>query len=360
MIAPEVLAFASVVVGIAGAGLALAVVAAKIVRAQRQRATAAAVAPHRAALLLVASGEDDDDLGVAHLLGVPSRSWRRLAPAVVAMLSKVRGEPANDLVRVLRERGDLDRALAHLRSRSAVRRARAVHLLGLAHDPAHAPHLLPLLSDRSAEVRLVTVRALGAIGEPATAPDILRALGGDNGQVGVPALLAAEALLSLGPGTASALREGLTSDHAVVRDVAARVIGHSNVSSAAPRLRELLDGDPDTQVRITAAGALGLIGGPEDFAALAASTGTAAPATLRRACAAALGELGHPLAVGPLLALLADPDRRLAHIAGSALVRLGPQGLAALQDVGADGWAGRAAQAALAAARLRGILPVGA
>jgi len=343
----------SVVVALTAVGLTVLVVVAKLVRTHRERATEAALAPHRMPLLILGSGEDDDGAAMAHLLAVDHQAWRTVGPAVTAMLAKVRGEPVEDLVLVLREHGDVDRALAELGSRSVVTRARAAYLLGLVRDRSHVPHLLPLLRDRSAEVRLVAVRALGAIGDPVAAGDVLRALHSVRGHVGVPAFLAAEALLSLGTGGAAALREGLDSDDPIVRNAAALVSGHGTFVSSAPRLRELVDADPDPEVRATAAAALGCVGGADDVPTLARHTAVGEPVELRRTCAAALGEVGHPLAADTLTGLLADPDRRLAQIAADALVQLGPTGIAQLAGVPDGTPAAPAARGALQLARLR-------
>lgn len=352
MISTAALAAAFAAIMVAALGLAVLIVAARATRLLREKAAEAAVAPHRTAMIVVGSDEDTDGEGLAHLLGVDHDSRRRLGPAVVAMLSKVRGRPAEDLATVLREHGHIDSALSRLRSRSLVRRAGAAHLLGLVKDPDHVEQLLPLLEDRSWEVRMVTVRALGAIGDPQAAPGILNALRPIRGHVGVPAYIAAEAVLSMGDGAAYAVRDGLNSPDAVVRNACALVAGQSNLSSATGRLRELLATDADLEVRVSAATALGLIGGAEDMGALASATVAGEAPMLRRTAAAALGYLGDTRAADALLALLADADRRLAEIAARALIRLGPTGLARLVEVPGDGPAGRVARSALAAARL--------
>lgn len=253
---------------------------------------------------------------------------------------------------MLRAHGDVGRAVAQLGSRSVIRRVRAAHVLGLVRDPDHVPDLIPLLSDGSAEVRLVAVRALGAIGDPAAAASVLAALSPVRGQVGVPASAAAEALVAMGSGTGQAVRAGLRSPDPVVRAVACLVAGRSTLVAAAVEMRELLDRDPDSEVRVTAAVALGLVGGPQDVETLSRHTTVDTPAPLRRTCAAALGDLGHPLAVEAVLPLLASRDRRLAEISAQSLIRLGPVGLTRLAEVPDAGAAGRAARAALAAARL--------
>ena len=352
MITQGVLLATTLAVALTAVALALLVVLAKVLRTRREHAGEALLVPHRLPLLMVGAGEDDDGSALAHLLTVEDRAWQRLAPAVVAMLSKVRGAPAEDLVFVLREHGQVARALADLRSRSVITRARAIHLLGLVRDRDHVPHLIPLLSDPSPEVRLVAVRALGAIGDPAAALDVLRALHSVHGHVGVPAYLVAEALLTMGTGSAEALHEGLDSDEATIRNAAALVAGRGTFVSSAPRLRQLLEADPDPEVRTTAAVSLGLVGGADDVAALARHTAGSEATSLRRTCAAALGELGHPLGADSLVALLGDPDRRLAEISADSLVRLGRPGVSRLEEVG-DGDAGRAARSALALARLR-------
>lgn len=108
MISASLLIVTNLVVALTAVGLALVVVVAKLGRARRERTTRTVVTPHRLPLLVVGSGEDDDGAALAHLLSVDSRTWRRLGAAVVALLSKVRGAPAEDLVLVLREHGEVE------------------------------------------------------------------------------------------------------------------------------------------------------------------------------------------------------------------------------------------------------------
>lgn len=352
MITPGVLTVVTVSVTTVALLLTAFVVGARLLRLRRQRRAAAALAPHRMALLAVGAGEDQDGLGLAHLLCVDERSWQSVGLSVVAMLGKVRGEPADRLVTVLRQHGDIDRAVAELRSRSMIRRARAAHVLGLVRDPAHVEDLGDLLSDRSAEVRLVAVRALGAIGDPSAADEVLATVSAVRGRVGVPAYVVAEALVAMGAGTNESVLHGLHNKDPVVRTVAALVAGHITLVSAARSLRELLEHDSDFDVRLTASVALGQVGGPEDVDSLSRHTSPWTSAPLRRTCAAALGEVGNALAVGVLVPLLADPDRRLAEIAAQSLIRLGPEGADRLAQTTAGTPPGRVARAALAVARL--------
>jgi HEAT repeat protein len=136
--------------------------------------------------------------------------------------------------------------------------------------------------------------------------------------------------------------------------VATLVAAEGALSTTAPRLRLLLAGEPELDVRVSAARALGIVGGADDVAALSALTAAGQPTELRRAAVQALGELGHPDAAPVLSGLLSDPDIRLAQHCGDALVRLGPAGVRALLDAeDGTGPAARAAAGALAMARLR-------
>lgn len=358
MILPSVLVALTVAVTAVALVLAVFVVGVRLVRLGRERKAAGLLAPHRLALLAVSAGEDDDGEGLAHLRNVEPSSWHDVGPTVTDTLAKLRGQPADDLVSVLRHHGDIDRAVSDLRSGSVVRRARAAHLLGLVRDPERVPDLIPLLSDRSAEVRLVAVRALGAIGDPAAADEVLASVGMVRGRVGVPAFVVAEALASMGSGTKETLLHGLHKQDPVVRTVAALVAGHLTLVSASRSLRELLDHDPDTDVRLTASAALGRVGGPEDVSSLVRHTSPETTPPLRRACAAALGDLGAPNAAEGLLPLLADQDRRLAEIAARSLIRLGPVGTARLAETLAGTPTGRVARAAVAADRLPELVKV--
>jgi HEAT repeat protein len=117
-------------------------------------------------------------------------------------------------------------------------------------------------------------------------------------------------------------------------------------------LRHLLAADPDLTVRETCAQAIGTIGRTDDVEALARHTEASHPPPLRRMCAEALGDLGEPSAVPTLAALLHEPDPRLAEIAATSLVRLGPCGRDAL-EAASDA---RPVRSALTLAALQGVL----
>lgn len=356
MIAASIL----VVTIIAMAAVCLAVLGATMLarfrRVRRQRTLLRLAARHRVLILEVASGEDEDGLATGTLAGLPASEWTGIRTAVIAMLSKVRGAPAAQLVQVLDAHGELDRARTQLDSRSSVRRARGAHLLGLARDEQSTAALIRLLGDPAAEVRLVAARSLGMIKDASAADDVLRAVPGVGSAVGVPAWVAAEALLAMGPAAEAVVQAGLVDPDPRIRGVAVMVAGHSILPTTLDVLRARLVEETDPVVRAGVAAALGRIGTAADVEQLARHTGSEQAPGFRRTCATALGELGQPDSADRLVGLLADPDRRLAQLSAQALVQLGPVGMAQLHAARAQGQlAGTAAAAALALATLRGL-----
>lgn len=357
----QVLLIAGAVIGLSCASSVAVIAIAKFRRGRAGVRSRALLTPYRHALIAMASGEDEDGQAKAALYAAPAPTWDRLRPSVVAFLPKVRGTPADDLGELLRSRGEIERATRMLTSRSAVRRARAAYLLGLVRDPDSAALVLPLLDDPDADVRLVAARALGAIGEPSAASGVLHALRTHHGQIGLPAWVAAEALLAMGVQIAPALQIGLASEDPAVRNVCAVVAGHGTFASVAPQLRILLATDSEGDVRASAAVALGRVGGADDVAALARHTDASETTVLRRTCATALGVLGQRESLDTLAGLLGDGDRRLAQLAADALVRIGSEGIARLEEAAAGQCPrARAARGALDLARLRGQLAVSA
>lgn len=362
MIAGQVLLLALAAIGVSCAFSVAVIVIAKLRRGHVGARSRVLLAPHRSALIAVASGEDEDGQAKAALAALPLKTWDRLRPSVVAFLTRVRGAPADELGELLRSRGEIQQATQMLTSRSANQRARAAYLLGLVRDPDSAARVLPLLDDRDADVRLVAARALGAIREPSAASGVLHALRSQHGRIGLPAWIAAEALLAMGVRVMPALRIGLTSKDPGVRNVCALVAGDGAFASAAPQLRILLDTDTDDDVRASSAVALGRIGGVDDVAALARHTDASETTVLRRTCATALGDLGQSESLATLAGLLGDGDRRLAQLAADALVGIGVEGIARLEQVAAtqEGTSATVARGALDLAGLRGQLAASA
>ncbi|MEO8140958.1 MAG: HEAT repeat domain-containing protein [Gemmatimonadota bacterium] len=348
---------AFIIIGLAGTLSLVVMAAAKVLRARGSDAAGALFAPYRNALIVMASGEDDDGHAKVALSSVGALTWACLRPKVLSLLPKVRGGAAEDLSDLLRLHGDIDNAQGMLTARSAVRRARAAYLLGLVRDPENVLIVMPLLRDPDADVRRVAARALGFIADPSAASGILDAVRTQQGRIGLPDWVAAEALLAMGAGITEALKDGLTSlDHGV-RSVCVMVAGYGTFASVVPELRILLATDTEPDVRAGATVALGLIGSADDVATLAWLTHASETTVLRRSAATALGDLGSPEGLETLLGLLGDADSRLAQLAADSMVTIGSEGIARLREAVYEQSAGaRVAAAALDLAGLRGRL----
>ncbi|HET8595566.1 MAG TPA: HEAT repeat domain-containing protein [Intrasporangium sp.] len=324
-------------VGVLGAcaGLLLAVIVVRVDRIAGDRREERLLAPLRRTLIQVAAGEDDEGLAVRELAGTTGATAAALDRRIIGLLTKVRGAPAEQLVEVLRAHGAVHRAHRELQHRSPVRRARAAQLLGLTGTEDAREALESALRDRFVEVRGSAAYALGLIGDPRSAGPILAAVGGATGRrgapLGLPAGAAADALQGMGIAISGELRAALDDAHPRTRTVAAFVIGAGSFTSALPRLRDLLQSDPDVTVRSACAYAIGHLGRAADVAALAAHTSDAEATALRRACVAALAELGEPTALPVLTGLVTDPDPRVGEQAAAALLGLGREGHAALE-----------------------------
>ncbi len=286
------------------------------------------LSPLRGPLITVASGEDDDGSAAEQLTWATGVTRDVLDRNIVELLTKIRGLPAEQLVRVLTVHGAVEAAVADLTHRSSVRRARAAQLLGLARARHTVPMLVDALRDESVDVRNSAAFALGLIGDPAAAGAVLAAIGAPDR--GLPAATAAETLQSMGVGVSDVLREGLRDPNPRTRMVAAHLSGERSFTRGLPELRHLLEHDTDPTVRETCAVAIGRLGRGGDAAVLARQAIGDVPLPLRRACVQALGELGDEAAVPALTTLLDDPDPRLAELAATALLGMGAAGRDAL------------------------------
>jgi HEAT repeat protein len=309
--------------------LIIAVVAVRARRHSRHQRDEMLLSPLRRPLITVASGEDDDGAAAEELTWATGVSRTVLDRNIVEMLTKIRGVPAEQLVHVLEVHGAVDAAVADMSSRSTVKRARAAQLLGLARAGHTVPLLVEALGDDSVEVRNSAAYALGLIGDPAAAGPVLAAIAAP--ERGLPAATAAEALQSMGVGISEVLRDGMADANARTRMVAAHLSGERSFTRGLPELRQLLDADPDLTVRETSATAIGGLGRAEDVGILVRHCVPSEPLALRRACVVALGELGEAEAIPALALLLADSDPRLAELAATALLSMGPEGRDALE-----------------------------
>lgn len=288
------------------------------------RLTGAARARHREqqrhelrVLLLTALLGDppECDVAVAELKSRSGRYWERVEEAAFALLPKIKGHSRAALVALLTDRGAADRATARARSRSMVRRARGAYQLGALGQKGSLPVLLHLLEDRHFLVRRGAVRALGGLHSPEAVRPLL---------------------------------DAVVADHALARDVVAAIARTG--AAASPALREMIDevlvpghrppaptpGAPPVRRAAIAATGLGMVGDMAATSLLVRALGDREHPGLAEAAADALGRLGAPEAVKPLLDALdgSEPELRLAvaRALGSISDRSAATGLAAALD----------------------------
>ncbi|MFE9442172.1 HEAT repeat domain-containing protein [Streptomyces sp. NPDC006602] len=325
----------------------LLLVGLRITRRLRQRRKDRIVAPVRGALLELVCGEEESESEAsARLTELDDRTWAALEPTVVAMLGKVVGRAQTALIEVFEQRRAATQTVADLGCRSAARRGRAAEVLGrLRHRPA-VPALCRLLGDRDPEVRSAAARALGRIGEPSVVPRLLDSL---HGQRTVPPAVITRALTFFGPEALRGIAAGLEHREPVVRAVAIETLGAIGGVSRTAGIARSLSEDPHPEVRIRAARALGRLGMPDGLEPLLAAVDPGQPLALRTVAAGALGNLGAVAATGRLRELLDDPAQRVAATAARSLLRLGEAGSAELRAAAAGRFGARAAAQARAA-----------
>ncbi|MFJ9902557.1 HEAT repeat domain-containing protein [Streptomyces sp. NPDC101152] len=326
--------------------MCLLIVGARGIRRYRQGRRERVAEPARGLLLQLLCTEEDEQTELLHRLAeVDKRTWSALEPTLTGLLEKVSGGARTALIRLYELRGAAVEAVADLTSHGAVRRGRAAQVLGqLSHRPA-AASLCRLLADRDRDVRLAAARALGRCGEPEAVPHLLESL---HGPRRLPPGVISMALVSLGPEAQRSVAAGLEHREPLVRAVAIEVLGATGAVSLTSRIARAQHEDPSVEVRIKAARALGRLGMPEGLEPLLAAVLPDRPVALRMVAAGALGNLGAVAATGPLADLLGDPDPHVAGTAARALLRLGPAGRAALHAVADDPSGGPAAAQARA------------
>jgi HEAT repeat protein len=299
-------------------------------RAGGRRAEArreARVEPLRPQLMALAVAEDDElEQAIAPLLALDEPTWRAVAPSVVALLPKLRGDTHDCVVSVLTRRGVLARAERDTRHRSALRRAHGAHLLGVTGVDVALPRLLHLLDDEDAQVRQIAARGLGSFADPVAADALLGAV---VGRRGLPPRVVADAVLRIGAVAHPAIVRALTSPEPVRRSVAADIAGLTGAHAATEALIQMLTGDPVRALRPRAARALGRLGMPAAAPALRQGLTSSDPA-LVIASAEGLGGLGDPASVAAVADVARRPALEVARAACRSLTEHGPAGMAAL------------------------------
>jgi HEAT repeat protein len=226
----------------------------------------------------------------------------------------------------------IDVALRDLHARTAVRRARAADLLGLAQVTRAVPALVRLLEDRDEDVRRTAARALGHTDDGTSVPPLLRTIERRT----VPLNTTTMALLRMGPEAVAPLLDGLRVGTVPVRAVCAELLGLRGSVAALQALTAALGSGEALEVRIRAARALGRIGAPSSVDPLADVIRRDEPAPLRAVAARALGQIGGPRTVTLLREALDAPEHMVSMNAARALASAGEEGAKALASASRD------------------------
>lgn len=335
------------IVGVAVVILVLMTAVGRAVRLRRRRTRERLRDELRPTVVAVLS-----DPGAPVSADIPSRGRRDELFEVLAFeyLAKVKGDARDALVGLLLARGTIDAAERRLGRPGVVGRAAAAELLGRCGLARSREPLESLLHHRSPEVRGSAVRALGRLGDPAVVEPLLDTVSGART---VPAAIVAQSALRVGPAAIPALHDAVREPDAAVRSVAVAVLGLERAIEAVPALVGVLAGDAEVTVRGHAARALGHIGDPRAVAPLVRAAHD--DPAIAGVTAIALGELGDASGVEALATLVGDPRHDVATAAAMALTGCGAAGFAALRRLQADGGAAADhAVAAIARAELEG------
>lgn len=334
----------------------LAVVAASVgfaTRGRRRDRLAQREVVVRAALFRTLAEPGEATTILDHLVAADRRLLEAKSRALLPLL---RGEDHETLARLLESRGAIQEARHQCRSHHAPSRAAAAQLLGDVGNSFAVLDLAPLLDDPRWVVRLAAARALGRLGEPSGVVPLLQAV---NGPHPLPVDVAADAIQSIRGWPLSLLVPCLSNSSERTRAVAVELVGRSQATESVPALIQLLERDPAPAVRVRAARALGLIGMPQAVKPLIASL-LSASEPLQAEAVAALGRLGDATAVPALRPILLGSSRPLSQAAAAALAAIDPEGVDVLREIANDDHhanghpAGSTARRALVAAALGG------
>lgn len=198
----------------------------------------------------------------------------------------------------------------------------AADALGEIRDPRAVALLIAALGDKDWKLRAAAAEALGKIGDPRAAQPLIAILVDSQWDV---RSVANEALVRIGAGAVeplvAALKDGGVLGASGVRAYAASALGQIGDPRAVDPLIAALK-DETGGVRAFAASALGQIGDPRAVEPLiAALKGEGGWA--RKEAVEALGQIGDPRAVEPLVAALNGEAGSVRKGAAEALGRLG-------------------------------------
>lgn len=198
-------------------------------------------------------------------------------------------------------------------------RSNAIWALGIIQDDEALPALLRALDDNDPGVRRAAADGLKELGNPQAADALLRTLHDPNPKVAAAAALA----LLMDRRTVPELLRIMGGESNRVARAAAALPSVGHDLTAPTLIDRLASPHTDTETKVDAAAALGMIGDGEAVQPLVTALGNRA-VPVRMAAARALGRLGDRLAV-PYLAnvLKNDPSAEVLQVAAQALGELG-------------------------------------
>ncbi|MFB2936713.1 HEAT repeat domain-containing protein [Aerosakkonemataceae cyanobacterium BLCC-F154] len=229
----------------------------------------------------------------------------------------------------------LNRMITLLQDTDAYVRESAVKIAGYFAFNECVNLLLERCQDQAEDVRKAAIELIPYLENAPVLPTLIHALERETPKV------RAAAARALGQMDCTLvyphLLKALQDKEPWVRYYAAKAIGWNGYTEAIDTLANLAHRDPSTIVRIAAVEALGQIGGARVVSFLAPiAEDTKLPNDLVRAALSALGQVGHPNSLPPLLSALRSEDLFLRVCAVKALGKRGGQDIESiLQDLAA-------------------------
>jgi HEAT repeat protein len=252
--------------------------------------------------------------------------------AVIDLRNTMLGPEIDTLAGIIDRYGLVKHQTARLRSRFPLgRRLRAAVSLAEMGDESSAPVLIEFLNDREPEVRIQCARGLGRMHHTPAIDAIIDRFGEESPWV---RSRFADTLVGFGVGAAWSLLAYIrvNHDHGENEGVieAIRVLGNIGERDVGPALGDLLGRFEDPELVIAAIEALGYIGGPLAVTPLLGFF-QADDWRLRAKAAHSLGEIGDPLANPALRKGLEDEDWWVRRNSAAALAEM-PGGLEILHQ----------------------------
>ncbi|MDP9493663.1 MAG: HEAT repeat domain-containing protein [Actinomycetota bacterium] len=241
--------------------------------------------------------------------------------AVIDLRNTMAGPEIDTLAGIIDRYGLVKLQASRLRSRFPLgRRLRAAVALAEMGDDSSAPILIEFLNDREPEVRIQCARGLGRMQHTPAIDAIIDRFGEESPWV---RSRFADTLVGFGRGAVWSLLAYVRVNHdqgdaneAVIEAI--RILGTIGERDVGPGLSDLLDRFEDPELTIAAIEALGYIGGPMAVTPLVGFL-DADDWRMRNKAAHSLGEIGDPLANHALRKSLEDQNWWVRRSSAAAL-----------------------------------------